>query len=121
MPTTTKGRTLLSELYGAGFHCEWQQSADYAYTLSLIARHAKTYRNYSEIMCSGHPVYGGEWVNTHHEWLEAREAQVEKRLLTLAQELPNNVRMELQGDPRGYLVRLIVTDETGIERTVGVD
>ncbi len=121
MPTTKKGRVLLSDLWTTGAYIEAGTSNEVAYTLSLIARHAKTYRNYAEIMCSGHPMFGGEWVNTHYEWLEAREAQVEKRLLTLAQELPKNVRMELQGDPRGYLVRLIVTDETGVERTVGVD
>jgi len=120
MATTTMGRALLSELYKAGYGGEWDTSKDTAYTLSLIARHAKTYRNLAEIMC-GNETHSGEWVNANWNWLEKRDRQVETRLLALATELPNGVRMELQGDPRGYLVRLIVTDENGVERTVGVN
>jgi hypothetical protein len=121
---TKNGRELNRQLYTAGLGLNpWldrDKVVDLSITLSLIARHAKTYRRLAEIQC-GDGIHSGEWVNTHYEWLEKREAQVAFRLWNLAQQLPNNVRMELQGDPRGYLVRLIVTDETGIERTVGVD
>lgn len=120
MATTLKGRALLSDLYAAGASIPYEKNGDTAYTLSLISRHAKTYRRLAEIQC-GDGVHSGEWVNAHWGWLEKRDKQVENRLLTLAKELPNGVRMELQGDPRGYLVRLIVTDEAGIDCTVGVD
>jgi hypothetical protein len=120
MATTIKGRALLSDLYTAGANIPYEESRDTAYTLSLIARHSKTYRRLAEIQC-GDGVHSGEWVNANWDWLERRDQQVEARLLALANELPNGVRMELQGDPRGYLVRLIVTDETGVDRTVGVD
>lgn len=122
MPNITKrGRELRSQLNEAGVECSYEEYAELAGTLSLIARHAKTSRNLCEIMCSGHPVHGGEWVNTHYEWLEKRDQQIDARLVALSQALPSNVRMELGGDPRGWVVRLIVTDERGVERTVGVD
>ena len=120
MNITTRGRTLLGDLYRAGLDIPWQQSHDTAYTLSLISRHAKTYRKLAEIQC-GDGIHDGDWVNAHAEWLDKREEQVERRLLALAETLPESVTMELQGDPRGYLVRLIVTDANGIPRTVGVD
>jgi hypothetical protein len=120
MQTTERGRQLLHDLYRAGHEGTWQQSHNTAYTLSLISRHAKTYRRLAEIQC-GDGIHSGEWVNAHAEWLEKREAQVERRLRALGDVLPDGVTLELQGDPRGYLVRLIVTDANGIPRTVGVD
>lgn len=121
---TKNGRELNRQLYTAGLGLDpWldrDKVVDLSITLSLIARHSKTYRNLAEIQC-GDGIHSGEWVNAHWDWLEKRDQQVEARLLALAKELPNGVRMELQGDPRGYLVRLIVTDESGVERTVGVN
>ena len=126
MATITKrGRELSLETMQAGVGLDpWRDNetaTNLAITLSLIARHAKTSRNLCEIMCSGHPIYGGEWVNTHYEWLEKRDAQIDARLVALSKELPANVRLVTGGDPRGWVVRLIVTDENGVERTVGVD
>lgn len=120
MQTTERGRQLLRDLYRAGYEGTWQQSHDTAYTLSLISRHAKTYRRLAEIQC-GDGIHSGEWVNAHWDWITKRDEQTERRLLALAETLPESVTMELQGDPRGYLVRLIVTDANGIPRTVGVD
>ena len=121
---TKNGRELNRQLYTAGLGLDpWldrDKVVDLSITLSLIARHAKTYRRLAEIQC-GDGIHSGEWVNAHWDWLERRDQQVENRLLALANELPNGVRMELQGDPRGYLVRLVVTDESGVERTVGVN
>lgn len=115
---TTKGRVLLSDLYRAGYEGDWHPGT--AETLSLIARHAKTYRRLAEIQC-GDGIHDGDWVNAHQDWLTKRDEQTEARLTTLARRLPEGVTMELQGDPRGYLVRLIVTDANGVSRTVGVD
>ena len=120
MATTTKGRLLLSDLYTAGVEIPYEQSNTTAYTLSLIARHAKTSRRLCEIMC-GDGIHSGEWVNAHYEWLEKRDQQIDARLVALSKELPANVRLVTGGDPRGWVVRLIVTDENGHERTVGVD
>ncbi len=121
---TKNGRELNRQLYTAGLGLDpWldrDKVVDLSITLSPIARHAKTYLRLAEIQC-GDGIHSGEWVNANWEWLERRDQQVENRLLALANELPNGVRMELQGDPRGYLVRLIVTDESGVDRTVGVD
>ena len=119
--TTPKGRLLLSDLWTSGAQVDITTQQQLGETLSLIARHAKTSRNLCEIMSSGHPIHGGEWVNTHYEWLEKRDAQVENRLMALSKALPSNVRLVTGGDPRGWVVRLIVTDERGVERTVGVD
>lgn len=117
---TNNGKTLRSQLNERGIQCTYEEYHRLGETCSLIARHSKTYRNLAEIQC-GDGIHSGEWVNAHWDWLEKRDQQVENRLLALAKELPNGVRMCLQGDPRGYLVRLIVTDETGVERTVGVN
>jgi len=117
---TNTGKTLRSLLNERGIACTYEEYHRLGETCSLIARHAKTYRRLAEIQC-GDGVHSGEWVNENWEWLEKRDQQVENRLLALAETLPKSVRMELQGDPRGYLVRLIVTDEAGVDRTVGVE
>lgn len=121
MATITKrGRELLTDLYRAGFDCEWQQTGDILETLSLIARHATTARRLCEIQC-GDGIHSGEWVNANWDWLEKRDAQVEARLLALAATLPDSVGIEMNGDPRGYVVALVVTDERGVPRRVGVN
>lgn len=121
MTTITKrGEGLMSELYRAGMDTPYEQRTEIVCTLSLIARHAKTYRRLAEIQC-GDGIHSGEWVNAHWEWLEKRDEQTERRLRALGDVLPDGVTLDLQGDPRGFLVRLIVTDERGVARTVGVD
>ena len=121
MSTITKrGRGLRTQLNEAQLVCTQEEYSELAETCSLIARHAKTYRRLAEIQC-GDGTHSGEWVNAHWEWIEKRETQLENRLATLAKSLPSSVTMQLDGDPRGWLVRLIVTDKTGVPRTVGVD
>lgn len=118
--TTSKGRLLLSDLWTSGAQIDTTTQHQLGETLSLIARHAKTSRRLCEIMC-GDGIHSGEWVNAHAEWLEKRDAQIDARLTALSKALPSNVRLVTGGDPRGWVVRLIVTDERGVERTVGVD
>jgi hypothetical protein len=69
----------------------------------------------------GDGIHSGEWVNDNYDWLTKRNDQIEARLVAIAKDLPDNVRIQLDGDPRGWVVRLIVTDNLGVERTVGVD
>ena len=118
---TKRGREIANDLRKAGV--EWESVYFYSEmtnTVSLICRHAKTYRRLQEIQC-GDGIHSGDWVNQHQDWLVKREAQLEARFAVLAQALPVNVRLQLDGDPRGLVVRLIVTDDLGVERTVEVE
>lgn len=89
---------------------------------SLMARHSRTLRRLSELSC-GDGIHSGEWVNAHWEWIERRTEQVEARLTKLAARLPETdhgpIALVLGGDPRGYVVSLIVPTDNG-PRTVGV-
>ena len=116
---TKNGRKVSQDLIRAGAAWNWQ-SSDTINTVSLICRHAKTYRRLQEIQC-GDGIHSGDWVNEHHDYLTKRENQIEARFLVLAKDLPANVRLQLDGDPRGLVVRLIVTDDLGVERTVEVE
>jgi hypothetical protein len=121
MATITKrGRELRTALNTAGVNCTQDQYSEMAYTLSLISRHAKTWRRICEMEC-GDGIHSGEWVNQHWQWLEKRSTQVSYRLEFLASFLPSSVELELNGDPRGYVVALWVTDELGVSRRVGVE
>jgi hypothetical protein len=121
---TKTGRALVADLNKAGMDLWSYQNpdafADVAVAVSLIARHAKTYRRIAEIQC-GDGIHSGEWVNAHWDWITKREDQVVNRLRTLAKCLPSNVEFRIDGDPRGWLTRFVVTDDLGIPRTVGVD
>jgi hypothetical protein len=92
-------------------------------TCSLIARHAKTLRRLTEMEC-GDGIHSGEWVNAHADWIEKRYAQVSKRLAGLVAELPATdhgpIAAQIGGDPRGWVVRLIVPTDKG-PREVGVE
>jgi hypothetical protein len=89
---------------------------------SLIARHSKTLRRLYEMEC-GDGIHSGEWVNDNYAWIEKRTERIEKRLSDIAATLPETdhgpVVLELQGDPRGWVVRFIVPTDNG-PRTVGV-
>jgi len=117
---TKKGREIAKQLTTAGAEWHWEQHNDIVNTVSLICRHAKTYRRLQEIQC-GDGIHSGDWVNAHHDYLVKREAQIESRFGVLVKALPSNVRLQLDGDPRGLVVRLIVTNAIGIDRTVGVE
>ena len=117
---TKQGREIATQLGNAGALWEWEQHSEIVNNVSLICRHAKTYRRLAEIEC-GDGIHSGEWVNAHYEWITKRTDQIEARLVAIANDLPENVAIQLDGDPRGWVVRLIITDSTGIQRTVGVD
>ena len=117
---TKNGREIARQLGVAGATWEWEQHSETVNNVSLICRHAKTYRRLAEMEC-GDGIHSGEWVNDNYDWLTKRNDQIEARLVAIAKDLPDNVRIQLDGDPRGWVVRLIVTDNLGVERTVGVD
>lgn len=123
---TKKGLALGLELSERGLEWQWGDRDNVLDTLSLIARHSKTYRNIVEIQC-GNGVVSGEWVNNNIEWLEKREEQLLARLAKLGEELAiwcsggsPTVYLE-QTDPRGYLVNITVTPEDSYTRLVGVE
>lgn len=121
---TKRGREIFSDMNKAGMdlwsYQDPEQVTDALIAVSLIARHAKTYRRLQEIQC-GDGVHSGEWVNKHWDWIIKRESQVEHRLMSLAKDLPSNVTLVLEGDPRGYVMVFIVRDSDGVPRMVGVE
>ena len=117
---TKQGREIAKKLTVAGAEWHWEQHHDIENTVSLICRHAKTYRRLQEIQC-GDGIHSGDWVNENWDALQKREAQIEARFGVLAKSLPAKVRLQLDGDPRGLVVRLIVTNAIGIDRTVEVE
>ena len=85
-------------------------------TLSLIARHTKTYREL-EMNLTGWKM-SGEYVNANWDRLQARRAQLEARLEKLGRELRV---WTTSGDPvlslNGiYGVSITVTDSNGVTR-----
>ena len=85
-------------------------------TCSLIARHARTLENDAIAVCND--AYADQ------DKLDKRWDRLTARISDLAAELPESdggpIRAEFQGDPRGYIVKLIVIDGHGIPRTFGV-
>ena len=86
-------------------------------TCSLIARHAKTLENIAVAECND--------ANADQDKLDKRWDQLTARIDSLVRDLPDSdggaITAEYQGDPRGYVVKLIVRDAHGIPRTFGVD
>lgn len=120
---TTKGRDLLAQIYRA--HAAWtnptiEQTVATLEALSSINRHAVSLRRVAEMQC-GDGIHDGEWVNKHWDAIEAREQQLERLITKWAAELPSCIAVQIDGDPRGWIVRLLVTDATGVVRTVGID
>ena len=122
---TQKGRALALEIIEQGYPDlkgeHWQAVKEIA---SLLHRHSKTLRNLIEIDC-GDGIHSGEWVNANHDWIEKRYAQTEKRIESLVDSLPlsngQKVTAQIGGDPRGFVVRLFLTNKYGWTVTVGVD
>jgi hypothetical protein len=117
---TKQGREIATQLTKAGAAWHWEQQSEMLNNVSLICRHAKTYRRLAEMEC-GDGIHSGEWVNDNYDWITKRNDQIEARLAVIAKDLPSNVRLQLDGDPRAWVVRLIITDNLGVERTVGID
>ena len=86
-------------------------------TCSQIARHARTLTNDAITVCDD--------ANADQDKLDKRWDRLTARITELAGQLPESdggrIVAEFQGDPRGYVVKLIVTDAHGIPRTFGVD
>jgi len=86
-------------------------------TCSLIARHARSMQTISERQCND--AYADQ------DALDRKWDRLAARVTDLAAELPHSdggaITAEIQGDPRGYIVKLIVTDGHGIPRTFGVE
>lgn len=116
---TKNGRAIATTLRTAGMDWDWQQSDNVLDTLSLICRHTATYTRLHEWLASGHPIYGGEWINKNWDRLEAKDLRLEKRLAELGEELKTYVSAgapELETHSL-YGVTITVTDEHGITRT----
>jgi hypothetical protein len=79
-----------------------------AETCSLIARHATTYAWIQERWCND------EMPESQVKALEAKEAWLEARIIDLAIDLPltdqGRIWVQFDGDPRAYVVRLLVPD-----------
>lgn len=108
---TVRGRLLAGELAQyIGY------SGHIVATCSLIARHAKTLENIAISVCND--------AFADQDKLDKRWDQLTRRIDDLAGQLPESdggrIVAEYQGDPRGYVVRLIVCDAHGIPRTFGV-
>jgi hypothetical protein len=80
-----------------------------AETCSLIARHATTYAWIQERWCNV------EMSERETAALEAKEDRLEERITDLVNDLPwtetGQIRVQFDGDPRAYVVRLLVPDE----------
>lgn len=84
-------------------------------TLSLIARAAKTYARIQEIWCSV------ELTEKQRVYYTDKESRLEARIKELARALIHeetglSLQVKFEGDPRGYVVRLVLPDG----REVGV-
>lgn len=85
-------------------------------TCSLIARHARTLENDAIAVCND--------ANADQDKLDARWDRLTARITDLVRDLPESdggaITAEFQGDPRGFIVKLVVVDAHGIPRTFGV-
>jgi hypothetical protein len=93
-------------------------------TCSLIARHGMTYGRIQEVWCSR------ELSDHQTRWFESREETLERQIARLVESLPAPsdesgvlapVVVEFEGDPRGWTVRLVVTDHRGARYEYGCD
>jgi hypothetical protein len=77
-------------------------------TVSLIARHATTYAWIQEVWCTR------ELTDEQRTRLEVKEERLEARITDLVNDLPwtehGQIKVQFDGDPRGYVVRLLVPD-----------
>jgi hypothetical protein len=86
-------------------------------TCSLIARHAKSLDTIAVRVCND------AWAD--QDALDKKWDRLVARITELVAELPASdggpITAEFQGDPRGYVVKLVVVDGHGIPRTFGVE
>lgn len=122
---TKKGQALFYTVYGLVDlpYTQWDAAKE---ALSQLSRMAVTHRNLCDYACSGDPIrqmYGRMDAKEVDRIAAEREAKAEKRLerlddsiKELVETLPS-VRLEMQHDPRGSTVRLVVMCDDGKERT----
>lgn len=120
MVITRKGTNLFYTIY-QDIDAPYEQWDDIKETLSLLSRHAVTHRKLAEYACNGDPIrnmYGRMDAATidriaqeHEEAAEKRYDNIEARIKELAKRLPH-VTLEMQGDPRGSTVKLVVDNRT---------
>jgi hypothetical protein len=113
---TTKGLRVAYNLEKAGLTYLHGDRDEVLGTLSLIARHAKTYREL-EMNLAGWKM-SGEYVNANYDRLQARLQQLETRLEKLGRELrvwalTGSPALTLHGL---YGVSVTITDELGVSR-----
>lgn len=122
---TTKGIKLAHQL---DYYVE--PSLELDEICSLLARHATTYARLQEMTCNGHPIQGSATApialvnRLQAQWdaeIERREPQVTRRLQELVNRLPptadgRRITLDLQGDPRGCTVTLLVPHEKWTRR-----
>jgi hypothetical protein len=86
-------------------------------TCSLIARHSKSLETIAVRVCND--------AFADQDALDRKWDRLVSRITELVAELPESdggaIKAEIQGDPRGYIVKLIVVDANGIPRTFGVE
>jgi hypothetical protein len=116
---TKHGRKFATVLGQAGLEWHYEQNGAVLDTLSLICRHTATYIRLHEWLTSGHPIFGGEWINKHYAKLDRQDDQLEARLAELGEELAGYVT---GGTPQLvtnslYGVSITVIDSAGIPRT----
>lgn len=113
---TTKGLRVAYNLEKAGLSYLHGDRDQVLGTLSLIARHTKTYREL-EMNLAGWKM-SGEYVNANWDRLQARLKQLETRLEKLGEDLrvwavAGSPVLSLNGL---YGVSIIITDRKGIRR-----
>lgn len=84
---------------------------------SRLCRLGVSYSRIQEARCNGHPAahrysvaVAAELQARFSEWLDKREATLERKISDLLPQLPNVRAVKLSGDPRGCTVKLITED-----------
>jgi hypothetical protein len=101
---TSRGRKLRDELNQAlgsesgGDYIPFERLAD----VSLLARRCHRHNTRQEQACSYEWACGDKW--------DRDEKRLEASILSLATSLPGIVGVKFSGDPRGYTVKLLLTN-----------
>lgn len=126
---TRKGSALALTLYRLGGGKPW----DTEEVCSMLARQAARFTTLTEEECSGPRWswnYAGDWtarlsVDDFQRQNEAAQERATKRITATVADLPATeygpVRVALGGDPRGYVVRLLVPTGPDEITPVGID
>jgi len=121
---TQKGKRMFFEAYKL-VDLPFEQWAETQELLSKASRLAATHQRYAVIECNGcvrDKLQFESW-GTYREKMTAELERIERagetisdRLELISNALPS-ARLEIQGDPRGATVWLVVTCDDGLERS----